>query len=331
MSISNINHFNALSLSQAYNFNKNFTPPTTDSYQGKLDLLTFNTQLQKINSSLVNYKPSLMQFIKDIFTLKAFKIYHLRRSLPTMVSTVNRLAETVLQDPIIPKAKLVEKAIKHVEKNQKTELDQKVCSYLKGVLKDLQNNNNVPLPRWYHATGARSSSPESAIDIIKSGRIRPATAYYPEVGHIYLPACASSSDEVDYGDFTFALDHHNTWGDKQVVYYDNEKGGSYKNVNNTIWIHAGGESIKAQQDNIAFIATKADKIELVKDELNKIGKNILVVDREFSDSVRRALESVEDTVKTTTKYAYSSVDRVTRSLPAHWNNKWKGTFKVNAQ
>lgn len=321
----------------------------TLSYKQKIAFFDYNEKINHLQRCLNDrrYKP-LTQIIYDIFSLTTLRNYILDRSLKQIAPLINTLTDKILQDPVVQKASLVERAITILNnKNDKSkigevaykyfqnaeqslscistddtkvkdntpiaELNGQVEDYLQNALKELQKNNNIPLPRWYHATDKLSS----VVEIFNSEGIH-------NRGRC---ACASSVDEFrDYGDYAVALDHHNTWKNK-VAFFD-LKGSSWIE-REMIWIHAGSQSIQTNSDTVAFIVTNQEDLKEAKAKL--VEKNVMVVTRKFSEHLRIILELAENTQVICEERNFRGnqtvIKHTVRILPTHWINTWAGWEK----
>lgn len=345
-----LKNYSNYSIWQSWNLGNATIPEKCDhlSFQDKQAYYQNNNTVKNLKRFLNEHHPKgLKEIIIDIISLTAFRNYILSRSLNKIAPRINALAQKILQDPVFQKAKLVERAItilnnkddkskldkcaqiyfanvesalkgKIPEDTPIAELDQKVQEYLQNALKELNNNKNIPLPGWFHATEDISSVRDilDSKKIINRGKC----------------ACASSVDEYrDYGPFTVALDYHNALKDKVVYYY--YKGKNDWNRHEMIWIHTGSQSIRADSESVAFIIVPQNEREEMAKKLAV--KNVMVVTRKFSEHLRNILTLAENTIEFTEKTEYvpgKVIEREinARRLPHTWINTWSDWQKYEA-
>lgn len=206
----------------------------------------------------------------------------------------------------------------------------KVHKFFRSMLIKLARNINVPVPRWYHATGRHGDAFVAVEAILKSKHLWQLGA--PRGYGTYF----SSIDEHlgGYGDHTFLFDEgtfqqseldstpskHSVSKNKkeiEVHYFPGDRPAqtSQADRNTALWIRVrnitpefrdsirnrGGSDMSGAQENcvpvntntVAFMATTATHVPALRKKLAELNFPVSVLTREEVDFIRSCIDSVE--------------------------------------
>lgn len=302
--LKSIKHFSDFSLRSAWNLSRNSIPlfekAATSQPLSCPDKMNFIEQfcaLRKIKASVDAYQPSWTRLIYDLITATTMviKAYLLRENVSKISSQIRNVARIIHNDPVVKKIFFVSKAFTHMnDTGIVSDTDKLVLAYFNNAYRQLEQNQNVPLPRMYHSFKGNYFN-----DILKANQL---TENFCRLRVTTRP-CGSTRDEWFDDDFAIAFDPDNAWGNSPVEYVVRKERYS-DHVHNVIWAYAENHPAKLDATTIAFYVTSDAKqvSELVK-------KNITVVSREVSERIRHILETVE------------LAQNGTRIVPNHWKQR----------
>lgn len=196
----------------------------------------------------------------------------------------------------------------------------KAQKYIRTLLIKLAQNKNVPLPRWYHATGKDSDPLGTVESIIKSKFL------WQKVAPFGYGVFFSSRDEFEagYGDYTFAVDEgalsekvlNPIPGTKkprvEYFYYDQalrqEKAslGKRDRYSKAVWIRVSNTTpeqdknssmwiaencVPVNPNTVAFLA--ATKTSEVRESFRTLNFKVSVLPRQESDFIRLIFDAAE--------------------------------------
>ncbi len=184
---------------------------------------------------------------------------------------------------------------------------EKVEAYFKKCVQKLENNENIPLPRWYHATKVQWLNP-----ILKGQKLKQFTAIIGEHG-----VFVGSAAERTYGNYVFALDEANAVAKFSGEYFPSEDSGTQENVHASLWVCVRSD-IALTPQSVAFVACATVEEEgLANKFLSDNGLHVEVVSRAVSDMIRQMFEFAEKKRDLPVKWRRSAGQHQHRPMPGN--------------